>query len=408
MRKLASIRQVIDIQPIEGADFIEVITVDGWKLVAKKGEFAINDYCMYFEIDSLLPISDERFAFLSTRSIKDVEGVNYHRLKSMKLKGQISQGLALPISQFKDEVGLANVLQLVSSSALPRNAQFNSDDFLEKDYSGVLNIIKYEPPVKISGNMRIVGSFPTHLVPKTDEERIQNLFNKYKQNGTFTKYNWRVSEKLDGTSFSCLLNEEDEFIVCSRNHIVTENSVVYQDHMLENDNVYTAVAKKYKLEEKLRDVKSKYNLNLAIQGEIIGPGIQGNSYKLNELKLFIFNTYLIDHQKKSSDIDSTISLINSMYHNFDNIEELMENFETLKIVNLQMVPDLDEEFNLIINKLNDNTITLEELLLAAEGKSTINKNTEREGIVFVGHNENNAKDIISFKVISNKFLLKEK
>jgi len=396
MRKLASIRQVIDIQPIEGADSIEVITVDGWKLVAKKGEFKVNDYCMYFEIDSLLPISDERFAFLSTRSIKDVEGVNYHRLKSMKLKGQISQGLALPISQFKDEVGLANVLQLVSSSALPRNAQFNSDDFLEKDYSGVLNIIKYEPPVKISGNMRIVGIFPTHLVPKTDEERIQNLFNKYKQNGTFTKYNWRVSEKLDGTSFSCLLNEEDEFIVCSRNH------------MLENDNVYTAVAKKYKLEEKLRDVKSKYNLNLAIQGEIIGPGIQGNSYKLNELKLFIFNTYLIDHQKKSSDIDSTISLINSMYHNLDNIEELMENFETLKIVNLQMVPDLDEEFNLIINKLNDNTITLEELLLVAEGKSTINKNTEREGIVFVGHNENNAKDIISFKVISNKFLLKEK
>lgn len=120
MRKLVTIRQVIDIQPIDGANFIEVITVDGWKLVSKKGEFKVNDYCMYFEIDSLLPLSDERFSFLSSRSIKNVDGIDYHRLKSMKLKGQISQGLALPISSFTNLVGYTVV---------------PTSEYLEFDYS---------------------------------------------------------------------------------------------------------------------------------------------------------------------------------------------------------------------------------------------------------------------------------
>lgn len=256
--------------------------------------------------------------------------------------------------------------------------------------------------------MRIVGSFPSHLVPKTDEERIQNLFNKYKYNNTFSNYYWKVTEKLEGTSFSCLINENNEFIVCSRNHIVAENSIVYQDHMLENDNIYTLIAKKYKLEEKLRLMKTKYGLDLAIQGEIIGPGIQGNIYKLTEPELCVFNVWSILKQTKSYDVNTPISLINSEYHNLDDIEQFSKDLKNGDVVNLRCVPDLTEEFEDIINKFNNNTITLDELLIVAEGKSILNNKTEREGVVFIGAPINGPYKPISFKVISNKFLLKEK
>lgn len=88
MRKLATIREIKDIQPIEGADRIEVATVDGWQVVIKKGEFKVGDKIIYIEIDSIVPEREE-FEFLRDRKF---------RVRTIKLRKQISQGLIMPLS----------------------------------------------------------------------------------------------------------------------------------------------------------------------------------------------------------------------------------------------------------------------------------------------------------------------
>lgn len=363
-RKLVTVRTIDELLPIEGADLIELAKIDGWQLVVKKGEFNVGDKCLYFEIDSMLPLNNPLFEFLRPRGVKILDGIEYHKLKTIRMRGEISQGLALPLNE-----------EL-------KSYEDNTDVYI--DYSGTFGVIKYEPSIDSEkgsfGYLKRNGNFPTHLISKTDEERIQNLFNTYKFNDTFSKYIWKVSEKLDGTSFTCLYNENSEFITCSRNFIVGDKFETWDDFKTENGNKYTNIARKYKLNEVL--ASEYFKKDFAIQGEIIGPGIQGNKYKLNEDKLYAFNIQQINYKK-------------TKLFEFYSIPE-----------SIQTVPDLTNEFKDILYKFDNNTIELKELLLSAEGKSKLNAQTEREGVVFVGMNKENSNDIISFKVISNKFLLK--
>lgn len=97
-RKLASIRVIDDVEPIIGADAIEVVTLGGWKVVTKKNEFSKGDLCVYFEIDSFLPAGVPAWQFLVDKSSREFEGVVGHRLRTIKLRGAVSQGFVLPIS----------------------------------------------------------------------------------------------------------------------------------------------------------------------------------------------------------------------------------------------------------------------------------------------------------------------
>src|ERR1700753_4271510 len=156
-RKLASIQEVLSVEDIPGADNIQVATVKGWKLVVKRDEFKAGDRAIYCEIDSFLPIKDE-FEFLRKSSYKKMGDLEGFRLKTIKLRGQVSQGLLLPVVALKDKVypDQYRALQI-------------GDDVTEP-----LGIFKYEPPIpaELSGVMK--GSFP-NFIPKTDEERVQNL-----------------------------------------------------------------------------------------------------------------------------------------------------------------------------------------------------------------------------------------
>jgi len=335
-RKLASIQVVADLQPIEGADLIEVATINAWKLVVKKGEFKIGDKAIYFEIDSLLPVREE-FEFLRKSSFKKMNGKEGFRLKTIKLRGQVSQGLILPLSYLKGLIdnGVYNTLQV-------------GDDITE-----TLGVWKYEMPIpaQLAGIMR--SSFPL-FIPKTDEERIQNLSPVYENFKTNTFY---VTEKLDGSS-ATFYNNNNFFGVCSRNIDLIETP----------DNTFWKMARDLDLETKLSSLG-----NYALQGELIGEGIQGNPYKIKGHSVRFFNAYNIDKQE---------------YLDYENFRAL------LNILCLDSVPFLFESYSL--------PDTIETLIASAEGKSIINQNTEREGLVIRSHNRN-----ISFKVISNKFLLKE-
>ena len=162
MRKLATVRTVAEIRPIKGADMIVLAVVDGWKCVVKKDEFEAGDTAVYCEIDSFLPVRSE-FEFLRKSSFKRMEDKEGFRLRTVKLRGQISQGLLLPITVLDRDVKIG------------------------EDVTEELGIEKYEAPIPTCLSGQVVGPFPA-TVKKTDEERIQNLatdFASYKERQNF-------------------------------------------------------------------------------------------------------------------------------------------------------------------------------------------------------------------------------
>lgn len=336
-RKLASIRKITNIQPIPNADAIEVVTVDGWNVVSKKGEFKVGDLCIYCEIDSFLPTTPE-FEFLRKSSYKKLpNGDEGFRLRTIKLRGQVSQGLVLP------------------TSVLPKGREL----FPGLDVSEVLGIKKYEPPIPASLVGKAKGLFP-HFLHKTDEERVQNLAGEFGVLHLFhPNKTYYVTEKLDGSSATFYFRN-GEFGVCSRNLELLETL----------DNTFWKVARELKIEEKLGTLDD----NICIQGELIGEGVQGNPYKIKGQTIRFFNAYNIDTRT---------------YLPLDSFKSLMGELD------LEMVPLLSEDFKF--------SSTLDELLKYAEGKSQLNPEFDREGVVIRSHDRT-----ISFKVISNQFLLNEK
>ncbi len=225
------------------------------------------------------------------------------------------------------------------------------------DLTEVLNISLYQPPVpaEIAGDVE--GVFPSFL-KKTDEERIQNLTDDY---DSLKEEDWYVTEKLDGTSCTYFYDGE-KFGVCGRNY----------EYKFNETNSLWKFAIDNDLPKKFKELYDEIQIKFCIQGELIGNGIQKNKYKLNKQEFYAFNLYDSD---------------NMDYGNFDSLYDVAERF------GIKTVPVLDEDFNL--------PDTYEELLKYAEGKSMLNNQTEREGIVVRTQNKEK-----SFKVISNKFLLK--
>lgn len=343
MRKLASVQIVKEILPIPGADSIEVSVVNGWKVVTKKSEYKVGDLAVYCEIDSFIPVEPE-FEFLRKSSFKKMsDGSEGFRLKTIKLRGQISQGLLISIQTAKE--------------ICKRNDQTSIKWEEGEDVSTSLGIIKYEPPIPASLSGIAKGLFPS-FIPKTDEERVQNLteeYEDYKSNGP----NFYATEKLDGSSATYYYNN-GEFGVCSRNLELVETE----------DNTFWKVARSLDLEKKLKSLP----FNSALQGELIGEGIQGNPYKIIGQKVLFFNAFNIDEGRYLA------------------FEDFLNTMEYLKLLT---VPILETNY-----KLPD---TIEEILSYSDAKSYLNSDFDREGIVIRSFDRK-----ISFKVISNNFLLNEK
>ena len=244
-RALASILRIAELSPIAGADRIELARVAGWQCVVKKGEFRVGDLAAYLEIDAVPP-DREAFAWLwQPKGQSGVKRPETFRIRTLRLRGTLSQGLLMPLVQ----AGLASGSE--------------GDDLTE-----VLGITKYEPPAP-SGMGDWRAGFPS-LVPKTDEMRVQAvpLVLEELRGNPFV-----ATVKMDGTS-STFVMVDGALHACGRNHSIAEG-----------ENLYWYVAKKYRL----ADVLS--GSSLAIQGEIAGPGIQKNPVGLKDKSLFVFNLY---------------------------------------------------------------------------------------------------------------------
>lgn len=287
-RKLVTLKTIDALTPIKGADAIEAAHIGGWTAVVRKGEFYQGQQVFYFETDSMLPLDKEPFAFLRSRGVKEQNGREYHRLKAMKLRGVVSDGLLLPfsiVSYF--EADLDKQLDILNK------IQENGGDF-----SNWFGVVKYEDPIlaKLGGKMT---RFP-EWITRTDEERIQNLPKLIEHIAkTDTWDDWYATEKIDGTSCTiwCRINDkgEYEYGVCSRNYGLEE----------EEDNTYWKIAKTPSIEyaeelmspldylklKCLEDARSGVTNTPAyvLQGEIFGEGIQNNPIGIRGQRICFFN-----------------------------------------------------------------------------------------------------------------------
>ena len=347
MRKLASIQKILDIQPIDGADRIEQVTVNGWTVVAQKGLYKIGDLAVYFEIDSFLP-EEEKYEFLRKSCFKQTKNLgNGFRIRTMKLRKVVSQGMLMPLSElFTGEL----------------DALLEGDDVTE-----LLNVQKWEMPIpaQLAGVMK--GNFPI-FIPKTDQERIQNIINKTKRYDNPERIvdgNYEVSLKLDGSSMT-VYSYQGEVGVCSRNL-----DLKLGDENQGNSFVRTAISER--LLEKLQKLSQDTGEDFAFQGELMGEGIQGNREKLKGLSFYLFDIYNITQGRYLLPTER---------------QHLANTYE------IQHVPVMSTYCDVSLDWL------LKDFLSLADTESITNNIAE--GLVF----KSNEVIDFSFKVINNKFLLK--
>jgi len=376
-RKLVHVERVKEILSIKDADKIELAKVLGWQVVVKKGEVKTGDLAVYFEIDSFLPI-EPRFEFLRTSSYKKLnveeEGTGIltesegFRLRTVKMRGQLSQGLLLSLSAFPELSGTDLVEGL--------------------DVTSLLKVKLYEAPIPANMKGSVKGGFPG-FIKKTDQERLQNLpeyFEKYKN------VEFEVTEKIDGTSATFYFNN-GQFGVCSRNLELKDDG---------NDNIYWKIVKKYNIESLLK----KIGKNIALQGEIAGEGINGNPLRLKGQELFVFDIYdinqgrLLTQHERAKIMQIVVPLMK------DN-RTLLENKEFTTFEMSHHVPIIDIDLREFRDKIFMKFSTIDEFLSYARGKSLLNSIVKREGLVFKSKVLIDGQ-IVSFKVINNDVLLEEK
>jgi RNA ligase (TIGR02306 family) len=353
-RKLVTIRKIDAIEPIPNADAIEAVVIGGWKVVSKKNEFQIGENAVYFEIDSFLPEGNPAWQFLVDKSSRIFNGVKGHRLRTIRLRGVYSQGFVSKDDNFPEVVQACEA----------------SPDVYAEDFSQVLGVTKWEPP-ELPANLagQVEGVFPPWM-RKSDQERCQNISRTIFDHNTDSSY--EVSMKLDGSSCTTFV-KDGEVGVCSRNFqlkINEENS----------DNNFVSTFLNSKLDQALLAFHNDTGRNIAVQSELLGPGIQGNREKQKGFELYVYNIFDIDKQE------------------FVAPEERMNIFNTLvKTATIKHVPILHNGVTLGDLNIHD----VGELLKFAEGPSIVHP--IREGLVF-----KRVDGQFSFKAISNLFLEKEK
>lgn len=367
-RKLVTIQQITAITDIPGADLIALATIQGWQVIVKKTEFSVGDACLFFEIDSFLPL-EPRYEFL--KKTTKFDGKEGYRLRTMKMRGVLSQGLALPLSMFPE---ITN----------PK---------VDFDYSEKLGVIKYDNEIQTyqgkpglkAGKAR--GNFPS-FIPKTDQPRIQNLTAYF---SALVDEEFEETLKLDGSSMTCykightptlwekvksifgIKYKPYHFGVCSRNVDLKPTADQVQifnnqgkESIYDQSDFWTA-AYKYKFEDKLPE-------GYAIQGELIGPKIQANQEKVKELEFYCFDVYNIHTGKYLLPLERREFCA---LHNIPHVPVVYTNAKPLQL-------------------------GLEGLLKHVEGES-MNPGTVSEGRVY-----KHVTKPITFKAISNKYLLSKK
>jgi RNA ligase (TIGR02306 family) len=362
-RKLVTLRTINAIKPIPDADAIEIAIVDGWQVVVKKGDFQVGDKAFYFEIDSFLPTDRPEFAFLKAKEggKKTVyNGVEGHRLRTIRLRKQLSQGLLIARKDTTVKVSDKVLHDLSVISGFDLNQELS--DLLTIEFG----VQKWDKPLPAELAGTVKSTFPTHIIPKTDQERAQNIIHDLEHHHEL----FEITVKLDGSSMTAY-KYNDEIGVCSRN----------MDLIEDYNNTFWRVARDGGLIDLLKSLPGNY----ALQGELMGEGVQGNPEKLTGQRFFLYDIYNIDEKRylNANERHDLYKINNPIAH---------QHVPVLAIGALTDYAALCPEQSLI------------EVLLDMASGPSYNTDVNREGIVFKSINNPE----FSFKVISNEYLLKEK
>lgn len=333
-RELATVDTILELRPIPGADAIECAVIRGWECVVKKGAHQVGDAVVFFEIDSVLP-EEPRYEFLRKGCYS--AHMNGFRIRTMKLRGQVSQGLALPTKEVFPE--------------LQRH-----DHLVGADVTELLKVRLYEPP---SAGQGAPGKpFPLGI-PKTDEDRVQNVFARLPTDAL-----WDVTEKLDGSSMTVFVTPEARG-VCSRNLERPEEDSCNFWRAARTQNLIA------ECERICADNPELFGEGIVLQGELLAPGIQKNRYGVAAPRFYVF---------------SVLRCRGSV------LWERLSPGETMDLCfsyGLEMVP--------VIACLPSQE-SVKAWVELAKGKSELNAATTREGLVVRTPQQ-------SFKVINPDFLL---
>lgn len=355
MSKLASIQRIIDIQPIQDADSIERATVLGWFVVVKKGEYRVGDLCTYIQIDTIVPELPE-YEFLRDRNF---------RVRTIKLRKQISQGLIVPLPKGKWSEGddVTDVIGVKKYEKPDNNPSAYEKPRIPKIwYKKWVYIFKYNFLYKAFPSLRKKSRspFPKHLVPVTDEERIQNMPNVLQQ---YAGKEFITSYKLDGSSITIIHSKhfgKSKFRICSRR---------FELHDKKND-WYKVFSDTNFSQEVLKIVRHFRTNDVIVQGEAIGR-FNGNHHNLQKDQIRLFNIY-VDGKRLTQD-------------------------KFIEFCKASNIPHCPLYKRIVLNH------SMEEILKVSEIKDVINPSVDAEGLVWRCIEDN-----MSFKVINNNFLLKNK
>lgn len=373
-RKLVTIRKIAAILPIEGADAIEVAQVDDWKVVVKKGEFKVGEHCVYFEIDSWIP--HDLAPFLSKgQEPKVYQGITGNKLRTVKLRGQISQGLILPLRQFDrtEMTQSQTIMDCVRDIQVVLGNEAGLTEAMQLDFSELLGVVKWEAeiPPHLAGQVK--GAFPS-FIRRTDQARCQNIGHVIFAPIDYTAgvpFGYERTMKLDGTSVTYYHNY-GVVGACSRNLELKIN---------EENKDNTII--KMLVDSGLDRVLAKMG-NVAIQGELMGPGIQKNREGLRAHKFFIFDVQALDLGEY---LTPEARVLFMMYLDAEGVDRNL----------VTHVPILGRHVTLE----EVGATCVDDLLKLAEGPSIVHP--IREGEVWKREDGK-----FSFKAISNLFCLKEK
>jgi RNA ligase (TIGR02306 family) len=345
-RKMAEIVRIKEVIPHPNADLLDIAKVGGWNVVVKKGDFSAGDMAIYFSIDSWIP--HKLAPFLSNgNEPREYNGVKGERLRTVKLRNVISQGLLLKLSDIP-----RNVFAIVNSETGEAYYVDEVDWKEGEDLTNDLNIQKWEAPIPAQLVGQVRGPFPTQYMPKTDQPRIQSFYDEIVEFGSDKTY--EKSMKIDGTSFT-IFKVDNELRCCSRNLELKINEENANNTLIKIAN----------------EIGHKIPNNMAFQMEVYGEGIQGNKEKIKGQTYAIFDVYDIENQCYVSPVDRR---------------------NLCKTLELNHVPVLEE------NAPMPNSV--EEALTNATGPSINSK--LREGIVY----KCNEDPSFSFKAISNEWIFK--
>lgn len=350
--KLASVQKILKLTPIDGADMIETVTVLGWEVVVKKNEFKVGDLCTYIQIDTVVPELPE-YEFLKEKK---------YRVRSIKLRKQISQGLIIPLPVGKWKEG-DDITELLGIKKYEK--PINNPDRFEKPrmpkllYKKWVYLFKYNVLYKLFPTLQpaIRSPFPTNLVPITDEERIQNIpqvLTEYKGKTFIASY------KLNGSSITIIHSKifnKSKFRICSRKF-----------ELYDKNNDWFKVFNDTNFKDEILKLVKEFGNDVIVQGEAIGK-FNGNYHNLKSNQIRLFNIYVNGKRLNQKEF----------------LEVCLKN-------NIPHCPLYKET---VLNH------TLPEILKESEIKDLINPSVDVEGLVWRCIEDN-----MSFKVINNKYLLK--